>query len=187
MSNDWFHAEWLVFALVWLVGATTTKRTVRRESIRDRIVHAGLFAPLGFLLLFEPQLLGRLDVRFAPNTKGTWLCGLIITGIGLALAIWARLRLGRNWSGTVTIKENHQLIRQGPYRLVRHPIYLGILLAMVGTAIGYGKAPCLIGVPIVFLAFWKKSRVEEQFMIAQFGAQYFQYQREVKAIIPGLL
>jgi protein-S-isoprenylcysteine O-methyltransferase Ste14 len=186
MLTDWFKVEWLLFALVWLVGATSTKRTVRRERIQDRMVHGILFA-LGFWLLFLPQRFGRLDVRFLPETEATRLCGFIVTAIGLAFAIWARLRLGRNWSGTVTIKEDHRLILQGPYRLVRHPIYLGVLLAMVGTAIGYGRARGLIGVPIVFLALWKKSRVEEQFMIAQFDGQYIQYQREVKAIIPGLL
>ena len=90
------------------------------------------------------------------------------------------------WSGTVTIKEDHRLILKGPYRLVRHPIYFGILLAMVGTAIGYGRVPCLIGVPIAFLALWIKSRTEEQFMTEQFGAQYIQYQREVKGFVPGL-
>ena len=149
------------------------------------MVHGGLLA-LAFLMLFHPWRLGRMDVRSIPDTEALRFCGLVLTAAGLAFAIWARLRLGRNWSGTVTIKEDHRLIQQGPYRLVRHPIYTGVLLAMVGTAIGYGRAPCLISVPIAFLAFWRKSRMEERFMMAQFGSRYSQYQREVKGFVPGL-
>jgi protein-S-isoprenylcysteine O-methyltransferase Ste14 len=186
MSNDWYRVQWLLFTLVWLAGAGTSKRTMRREAIGNKIVHLSLLA-LAFLLLFQPWRLGLPDNRLVPKTKGISLCGLILTAIGLAFAIWARLRLGRNWSGTVTIKEDHRLIRQGPYRIVRHPIYSGILLAMIGTAIGYGRVLPLIGVPIALLAFWVKWRTEERFMLRQFGAEYAQYQREVKAIIPGLL
>jgi protein-S-isoprenylcysteine O-methyltransferase Ste14 len=185
MFKDWFQVQWLVFTLVWVVGARTSKRTTQLEPIRNRVVHGSILA-LAFLLVFKSSRLGWLDARFVPATEGTRLCGLILTAIGLGFAIWARLTIGRNWSGFVTIKEDHQLIRQGPYRLVRHPIYFGILLAMLGTAIGYGRALCLIGVPIAFLAFWKKSRTEEQFMIAQFGTEYVQYQREVMGFIPGL-
>jgi protein-S-isoprenylcysteine O-methyltransferase Ste14 len=87
----------------------------------------------------------------------------------------------------VTIKEDHRLIQRGPYRIVRHPIYSGILLAAVGTAIGYGMAPCLIGVAIAFFHFWTKWRIEERFMVEQFGAQYIQYRQEVKALVPGML
>jgi protein-S-isoprenylcysteine O-methyltransferase Ste14 len=185
MFKDWLQTQWLVFTLVWVIGATTSKRTTQREPIRNRIVHGGLLA-LAFLLLFQSSHWGRLDVRFVPKTEAVRLCGLILTALGLAFAIWARLAIGRNWSGIVTIKEDHQLIRQGPYRLVRHPIYFGILVAMLGTAIGYGRVACLVGVPVAFLAFWKKTRLEERFMIAQFGAQYIQYQREVKGFVPGL-
>jgi protein-S-isoprenylcysteine O-methyltransferase Ste14 len=183
-SSDWFQVQWLVFSLVWVSGAGTSKRTTQREPIRNRIIHGSLLA-LAFLLLFESWRLGRLDPRFVPATEGISFCGLVLTGLGFA--IWARLTIGRDWSGFVTIKEDHQLIRQGPYRLARHPIYFRILLAMLGTAIGYGRTVCLIAVPIAFLAFWKKSRTEEQFMLAQFGAQYSQYQRKVKGFLPGLL
>ena len=182
-----YHDAWIVFGLVWVIGARTSKRTARREPLRNGIAHASLTA-LVALLLFWPELFGPLNTRFVPDTEGVELGGLVLTCIGVGFAIWARLSLGRNWSGTVTtIKEDHTLIREGPYRLVRHPIYFGILLAMAGTAIGYGKVAGLIALPIAVLAFWTKSRTEERFMLAQFGPQYSAYQHEVKAFIPGML
>jgi protein-S-isoprenylcysteine O-methyltransferase Ste14 len=182
MLNDGFRVLWTLLVAVWIVGATTAKRTVRRETARERVVYAVLMA-LAFVLLFQSWYLGPAKYRLA---WGISFCGLILTGTGLAFAIWARFTLGRNWSGRVTIKQDHSLIRKGPYRLVRHPIYSGVLFAMVGTAIGYGRPLSLAGIPIAFVAFWQKARIEEQFMREQFGGQYVQYQREVRAFIPGL-
>jgi protein-S-isoprenylcysteine O-methyltransferase Ste14 len=184
--SDWYAAVWLVFTVVWLVAAAASKRTVRRETRASRAIHATLLLA-AFLILLKPWWLGPLDVRFIPDTRATALGGLVLTAAGVAFAIWARLTIGRNWSGTVTVKEHHQLIRHGPYRIVRHPIYSGILLAAAGTAVGQGKVPCFMSLPMAFLAFWVKSRTEERFMTEQFGAAYVQYQHEVKAIIPGVL
>ena len=109
MMRDWLGIEWLAFAIVWAVGAAMTKRAVRRESISSRIVHGVLFA-LGFFLLFRDWPWAWLNVRFLPSMEIISACAAIITGMGLAFAIWARLRLGRNWSGAVTIKRDHRLI-----------------------------------------------------------------------------
>lgn len=87
----------------------------------------------------------------------------------------------------MTVKAGHELIRSGPYRFVRHPIYSGILAGLVGTSIGEGTLPSLIGVVIALYGLRMKWKTEERFMVEQFGAQYVQYQREVKAVIPGLL
>jgi protein-S-isoprenylcysteine O-methyltransferase Ste14 len=169
-----------------LQAPVPSKGAVRREGIWNTIVHGSLLT-LAFLLLFLPLHLKYLDARFLPEAGAIALCGFVLTAAGLAFAIWARLQLGRNWSSRVTIMKDHCLIRQGPYRLVRHPIYSGLLLAMAGTAIGYGRVLCLAGPPLAFLAFWIKARTEEEFMITKFGAQYIQYQQEVKAFIPGLV
>ena len=185
MRIDWYAVQWLLLTAIWVVGAISSKRAIRHEGAGARIVHESILA-LAFLLLFAPRL-GPLSIRWIPDTPTTNFLGLTLTAAGLAFAIGARFTLGRNWSGTVTIKEDHRLIRRGPYRIVRHPIYSGVLLAMIGTAIGYGRVACLISVPVAFLALWTKSRTEEQFMIEQFGAQYIEYQREVKAIVPALL
>jgi protein-S-isoprenylcysteine O-methyltransferase Ste14 len=186
MPNVWYTAAWLSLAAVWLAAAVASKRTIRRETALSRIMYGALFA-LACILLFQPWRLGPLDSRFVPDARIYAACGLVLTVAGVAFAIWARFALGRNWSGTVTIKQDHVLIRHGPYRFVRHPIYSGILLAMAGTALGYGRAGCLIGLAMALLSLWIKSRKEEEFMIGQFGAQYIQYRREVKALIPGLL
>jgi len=98
--------------------------------------------------------------------------------------VWARLVLGRNWSGTVTVKQEHTLVRQGPYVIVRHPIYTGLLAAGLGTAIAYGQIRGLIAVALFLLLFILKIRIEERFMREQFGDDYRIYQEQVKALIP---
>jgi protein-S-isoprenylcysteine O-methyltransferase Ste14 len=87
----------------------------------------------------------------------------------------------------VTIKQNHQLIRQGPYAIVRHPIYSGFLLGMLGTALALGEWRGLAGLALAFIGWGTKSRMEENFMAGQFGSAYIEYQREVKALIPFVL
>ena len=183
---DTYQALWLAFAIVWTLAAFATKRTVRRQTSTSRIVQSSLVV-FGFLLLLRPWILPALDIRVIPDSPPINFCGIVLTAAGIALAIWARLVIGTNWSGSVTVKRNHQLIRTGPYRFVRHPIYSGILLAMLGTAVGYGMLPGLIGFALTFIALLAKWQIEEKFMIEEFGDQYHQYRREVKAVIPGLL
>jgi protein-S-isoprenylcysteine O-methyltransferase Ste14 len=113
--------------------------------------------------------------------------GLALTIGGVGVAAWARLLLGANWSAAITIKQDHQIIRRGPYALVRHPIYSGGLLALLGTAIAFGELRGLAGFTLVFSAWWMKSRLEESFLESQFGASYAQYKREVKGLIPFVL
>ena len=183
---DAYQAMWLVFIIVWMLAAIASKRTVRRQTLSSRILQ-GVIVILGFLLLLQPWRFQALDIRFVPAAPATTVCGLTLTAAGIGIAFWARFALGRNWSGTVTVKQDHQLIRNGPYRIVRHPIYSGFLLAMAGTAIGYGMMTCLLGLALTFVGLWTKWKTEEKFMVEQFGAQYLQYRREVKAVIPGVL
>jgi protein-S-isoprenylcysteine O-methyltransferase Ste14 len=112
------------------------------------------------------------------------LVGLVLTVLGLLLAIWARVVLGGNWSGSVTFKEDHELIVRGPYALVRHPIYTALLLMYLGTELAIGTVGGLVGWPIFFLSFWIKFRQEEALMIAHFGEQYSVYRKRVRALIP---
>ena len=100
------------------------------------------------------------------------------------IAIWARFVLGRNWSGTVTVKQDHELVRSGPYALVRHPIYSGLLLAFLGTAVARGDLAALLGVALAAATLHFKTATEESFMTEQFGAGYMEYKREVKSLIP---
>lgn len=127
---------------------------------------------------------GFLYKRFTPISPFSDAAGASLTLAGIAFSLWARFRLGRNWSGAVTLKQDHQLIRSGPYSIVRHPIYSGFLLALTGTAIARGTVSALIGVGAATVTLWLKSRTEEAFMTDQFGSEYLEYKREVKALIP---
>ncbi|MGP8165465.1 MAG: methyltransferase family protein [Steroidobacteraceae bacterium] len=110
-----------------------------------------------------------------------------MTAAGLLFSIWARQHLGRNWSGRVTIKADHELITTGPYRVTRHPIYTGLLIAFAGSALAVAEMRGLIAFVIAFAALWRKLKLEERYMREQFGQAYIDYQRQVAAIVPILL
>ena len=168
---------WGIFVLVWLVGIIGNKPAIRTETLADRALH--IFGTvLAFALLFRDPP--------APQPFGGWL-GFGLTAAGAALAIWGRFTLGRNWSAVVTVKANHELIRRGPYRIVRHPIYAGMLLAVLGTGLAFGHAQGLLAFLVALFTWKRKSLTEEKFMVEQFGEQYVQYKRDVKALIPFLL
>jgi protein-S-isoprenylcysteine O-methyltransferase Ste14 len=169
---------WIVLGLVWLAGSMRGKRTTRRETIPERAFHL-IGSALASLLLFTGREQSASSIREAS--------GLVLCCAGIAFAIWARVILGTNWSGTITLKEDHELIRRGPYRFVRHPIYSGLLLGILGTAIYLGRWQGFAGFVIAFVTWWEKSRIEERFMLDHFGDQYRRFQREVSALIPGLL
>jgi protein-S-isoprenylcysteine O-methyltransferase Ste14 len=183
----YIDAVWVAVGVVWAVAAIRTKRATLAQTRASRLIHIALGA-VAFVLLFNPQLaIGPLAWRFVPLSPEVSYTGLALTLAGAAFAIWARATLGRNWSGIVTIKEDHQIIRTGPYALVRHPIYSGFLLAMLGTALAIGQIRGLVGLVIAFGAWWFKSRIEEKFMEQQFGGQYVAYRQQVKAFIPFVL
>jgi protein-S-isoprenylcysteine O-methyltransferase Ste14 len=175
---------WIAFLVIWLIAAPRTKRTARTQSGASRLLQGGL-ASVGAVLLFASDVsISELRLRIFPDSAALAYTGAALTFAGIAFAVWARFVIGRNWSGTVTIKQDHELIRGGPYAWVRHPIYSGVLLAIVGTALAVDELRGLIAIVLVSVAFGLKSRTEETFMLQQFGDQYRRYQQEVKALIP---
>lgn len=185
--NSWIAGIWVVVGAFWFLSALSRKRTIRTQTSRSRLIQSGLII-LSFLLLTQRVSdRGPLSARFISNSAPAAFLGLALTLCGAALAIWARLTLGRNWSGIVTIKENHELVRRGPYAIVRHPIYTGALLALAGTAIALGEIRALIAFGLAFAALWLKMKTEEAFMRQQFGGQYAEYKRRVKRLIPFVL
>jgi protein-S-isoprenylcysteine O-methyltransferase Ste14 len=177
---------WITWFAIWLLWAIGTKRTQRRESSPSRLSYA-LFNVVAFWLMFAgdvPQ--SWLRVRLFPPMQWTAWLGVAITVAGLAFSIWARAYLGRNWSGVVSVKVGHELIRSGPYRWVRHPIYTGLILAFLGTAVVRHQVRGLIAVVLLYAGFKIKSRIEEQAMTATFGPEYAQYASTTGAIIPRL-
>ena len=169
---------------VWLFGLLTVKPAARSQSTGSRLLEIGLTllaSSLVFTRYFESGWRARL---FVPNSEFTGIGGLLLVLLGIAFAIWARVELGGNWSGAVTLKQGHTLIRRGPYTFVRHPIYTGLLVALLGTAIALGPLRCFVGVVLAAIAWKFKSMTEETFMVQQFGDQYRQYQMEVKGLVP---
>jgi protein-S-isoprenylcysteine O-methyltransferase Ste14 len=180
-------ACWLIFLAFWLLAAISTKRSVYRESRSQRLRYSILLIAGYFLLIGGHRLPYPLSAGVISRLQIIAWAGVILCVTGLSFCIWARATLGRNWSGTITLKEGHELIERGPYRLVRHPIYTGLIAMFLGTVIVLGHAAGIAGLVLAFLSFWIKLREEERIMLKQFPDQYAAYQQRVKRIIPFVL
>jgi protein-S-isoprenylcysteine O-methyltransferase Ste14 len=177
-------ALWLLWLAVWIVAALRTKRVVRVESLASRLLHLVPLG-LGIALLTFPRVGGPwLATRLYSQTIWTFWCGTAAVVLGLGFAVWARVHLAGNWSGTVTLKQDHSLTRTGPYRLARHPIYTGILLGILGSAISEAEWRGYVALGLITLSFLRKITIEERFLTAQFGDAYASYRAEVPALIP---
>jgi protein-S-isoprenylcysteine O-methyltransferase Ste14 len=187
LPADIIPACWILFAVIWLLAAATSKRSIYRESGTQRLRYSILLVVAFLLLTKRHRLPYPLDVRFIPGTETLeWVAGILCIA-GLAFCLWARATLGRNWSGTITLKEGHELIERGPYRLVRHPIYTGLLAMFLATAIAFGHVGGFVAVLLAFASFWIKLTDEEKLMRQQFPEQYGSYEQRVKRIIPFVL
>jgi protein-S-isoprenylcysteine O-methyltransferase Ste14 len=178
---------WILFAVIWLVAAFATKQSVYRENRLQRLRYMIPILLGGFLLAKGHRLSDPLNHRVIPHVEALAWTGVVLCVAGLAFCIWARFTLGRNWSGVVTLKGGHELITSGPYALVRHPIYTGLLTMFVGTVIVLGHVAGIIAMPFVFVSLWIKLRHEEKLMLQQFPNEYPAYQQRVKRIIPFIL
>jgi len=179
---DW---AWVVLGIIWLGASFTAKRNIRKQPLTARVLHVCVLF-VAFALIFSRWLaIGLLAWRPLPPSAVTGYAGLVVAFAGMLFALWARFLLGRNWSGVVTVKRDHELVRNGPYALVRHPIYSGLLFALLGTVIARGfELRAVIGFVILLIAWRRKSLAEESFMVDQFGAQYIEYRRRVRALVP---
>ncbi len=173
---------WVAFSLYWEVAAKGAAAAQSAESRGSRRIH--VFLTNAALILEMVPLRGV--GRFVPVSTPVMVAGLAVEAIGLALAIMARRHLGRNWSGEISIKVDHQLIRSGPYRMLRHPIYTGLLAMYAGTAVVAGTWLALAGFAMAVLAYVRKIRLEEANLKVAFGAEYQTYRRESWALVPGL-
>jgi protein-S-isoprenylcysteine O-methyltransferase Ste14 len=173
---------WVLFSLYWEIAAKNAAAAKSAESRASRALHVTL-ANLAILLEVVPiRGLGR----FLPATTLVLVVGLALEVFGLLLAVWARRVLGRNWSGEISIKVEHELIRSGPYKWLRHPIYTGILAMYLGTGVATGEWLAIVGIAIATIAYWRKIRLEEANLKVAFGADYAAYCRESWALFPGL-
>ena len=179
-----FAVLWLAWLAYWIVAARNVKPTRRRESLRSLMLNR-VFIAIGALLLVVRHLPPHwLEQRFVPPSVTPYWLGFVLFIFGLGFAISARVHLGQNWSGTVTVKQDHELIRTGPYRMVRHPIYTGLLSALLGTALAIGEWRALLAFAAFTVGFLFKIKTEEHFMDETFGEKYARYRAEVPALIP---
>jgi protein-S-isoprenylcysteine O-methyltransferase Ste14 len=187
LALDIISGCWLIFVAIWVLAAVSTKRAVYRETRAQRLRYWVLLVIAYLLLFYGPRLPYPLNLGIIPHVAPTAWAAAVLCVIGLVFAVWARVTLGRNWSGVVTLKEGHELVERGPYRFVRHPIYTGILTMFFATALAQGHLSGFVGTLLMFASFWIKLRDEEKLMLQQFPKRYADYRRRVKRIIPFVL
>lgn len=168
---------WLVFLGYWLIARFGVNRMERPEPGGTLIFRVLIMAGAYWLLFQQDLRFGILNRRFIPHDDRIVLAGVLLTWSGVAFAIWARYHLGKFWSATVALREGHQLIRSGPYANIRHPIYTGMLTAVLGTSLAVGRYRALIAFVVILAAFIAKSRQEEKLLDAQFGQAFEQHRR----------
>ncbi len=175
---------WLTLVVYWIASAQGNKATAYRFNPVWRILAFLVLVGLFFAIRARPDFFRR---PLYPPTETLRWTGVIVCAAGVGFAIWARHTLGTNWSGAPTIKEGHELVETGPYRYVRHPIYTGILLGIIGAGIGSGQTKHLFVLAVVAALLWIKLKVEESLMRRQFPQAYPDYMRRTKALIPFVL
>ena len=192
------HLAWIAWVFSWWLAAFWRRRTLRRPPSWQELVH---LAPtiLGFGLLFSThapladptrQVLNNTRAILYPirlwstPPQAAWLCFALAVA-GFLFCWWARLHLGSLWSGNITIKEGHRVVDTGPYRLVRHPIYTGLLLAAFATAAEKATVLSLAGAGLILFGFWIKAGFEERFLRAELGREaYDAYAKRTPMLIP---
>ncbi len=182
-----FEGPWIVFMAYWLLAASedathSEKRTIRL-ALRDCVRRSHRL----YVLMFDGDAdIGVFGHKVFPRIFGITVVGIILIWAGIALAIWARWHLGQYWSGRITIKEDHKLIRTGPYASLRHPIYSGLDLAVIGSALAIDHWRCVAGVCVIMLGFWVKAKREEAMLSAQFGEDFEEHRRQTGFLFPRL-
>jgi protein-S-isoprenylcysteine O-methyltransferase Ste14 len=174
---------WIAWLVYWWISARDVKVTRWREPLGSQLLHR-MPMILAALVLAAPRLLPlALRRRILPAGALVPTLGVVLIAVGLGFSVWARRHLGRNWSSRVVVKEDHALIRTGPYSRLRHPIYTGLLLAFLGTAMIIGEVRAFLAFVLLLISFAIKSQAEEARMREAFP-EYEQYRRETAALIP---
>lgn len=182
-----FPVLWIAYIVYWRIAARSVKTNQRLESTPSQAIRTVAILVAVVLMVLPDIPIPWLYRHFLPVGLACFWIGAAITVAGLLFSIWARVHIGQNWSSAVTIKQDHELITSGPYALVRHPIYTGLLLAFLGTAIALTQYRGLLALALVFFSLWFKLRLEEKWMRAQFGDTYIAYSRRTAALVPFLL
>ncbi len=171
----------VAFYCYWIIAAVGAKKTIRVDR-RGAIVRIVVVVTV-FLLYTRTHLFARVALRTSMAHPLLPIAGLVLCLLGFALAIWARVHLGRNWGMPMSLKAEPDLVTSGPYRVIRHPIYSGIMLAMLGAAC-VGGAPWLVAFVLTTPYFIYSALTEERMLVQQFPEQYPAYRQRTKALIP---
>lgn len=173
---------WALFSIYWTVASKNSAKSQSSESRASTAFHQ-IILNAALLLLFIP--LPGLSGWYLPQRFHFLLAvGVIVQIGGFLLAVWARRNLGANWAAEVRIGEGHELVRTGPYRTLRHPIYTAMLVMFAGTAISSSQYHALAGVAILVMAYLRKTRLEENLLRTTFGAEWDRYQQETWRLVP---
>lgn len=190
MYTDPFYlaclVAWLALWAYWIASIPKQKAERIAESSSDR---AKQILPMAatYTLLFSPAAsYGWLGHRLLPASQRLEGAAMLVATMGVALAICARWHLGSNWSARVSIRADHELIRTGPYRRIRHPIYTGMILAIIGTAGVIGEVRGVLAVVITGTAFYVKAGREERFLTREFGSRFAEHRRQTGMFVPRL-
>lgn len=174
---------WFIFVMVWLISAFSAKRTLRGGWM-SRWWRIGILIVVVALIHYHVlQGNGNYPSGRIPVLPVN-IAGLILAALGIALAIWARLHLGRNWGMPMAVKEHPELVTSGPYRWLRNPIYTGILLALLGSSFMDWWWAVVFACAAAYFIF--AARAEEKLMLAQFPDTYPAYKARTWALIPGI-
>lgn len=177
-------ALWCGWVFYWVVSAQFTLKMTKNETFQ-RLQHT-VPTLIGILTIFYGHEIQALDWgQLYTNAAVAWL-GVFVTAAGHAFSIWARIHLGKYWSGTVALKYEHKIIDTGPYAFVRHPIYTGLLTSALGSAMATGTKEAFAGFAIMILGYIVKWKREEKLMLQEFGLAYADYMKRTKTIIPYL-
>jgi protein-S-isoprenylcysteine O-methyltransferase Ste14 len=173
---------WLVFGVYWLIASLSSAPTKDSESRVSTWFHQFLLAAA--LLLAVLPIPGLTGWFLPSSLHFVIVIGAIVQAGFMLLAVWARRHLGRNWSAEVRIAVDHELVRTGPYRFLRHPIYTAMLGMLLGTAIASSQYHALLGLALLAVAYLRKTHLEDQILYQTFGADFETYRRNTWALVP---
>jgi protein-S-isoprenylcysteine O-methyltransferase Ste14 len=177
---------WIVWLTSWVAASFWSDRARKRAATLETWGYRAPMIAGGILLVpWTGPLLGEKPI-WEVNHAGMYALAILMLA-GLMLTWWARIYLGPMWSSVITRKEDHKIIDTGPYAFVRHPIYSGLIIALVATAAAEGRLTALIGAALIILGVWLKARTEERFLLTELGPEsYDAYRRRVPMLIPFL-
>jgi len=180
------NTPWIILIVYWVISAFRVRKNIKAEPVGSRLA-ISLVAIGAFELLFRSRLTsGMLQGSFMPDIPVVRYLGIALLWGGVAFAIWARYHIGEYWSARVAVKEDHRVIDSGPYAHVRHPIYSGILLGLIGTALAVGNWRAVIVFIVILIVLILKALAEEKYLTEQLGSAYVEYKKRTGMLSPPI-